>query len=301
MRRDARIWFCVVLLMAFAWFGCISSPNGSGPGGHSGGSYHGGAYGHGAHGKGWIRRMHYGRSNANLSVKWGDLVTFDYAIYINQSGNLTLYDTSLASLAHQWNLSKRGFRPLTIVVKKNNGMIPALNFALLGMKEGEHKRYSLSPEEAFGPWDPSKVQRCKLTVGVPRVEEIPKYELLLGGVDPKKAYVGEEFNLQGLPAVILNISNNSAIIGYTLKNGSKVFYEECERISKCTDDKCLLTCLISNGRGIVMENGKKIWAKVLNITNDTVAFDLNPPLAGKWIVLDLWLRHIVRLNYTQQT
>lgn len=55
-------------------------------------------------------------------------------------------------------------------------LIPALEGALMGMKQGEHKRVDLQPEEAFGPYDEQKLVGIRREMLPPTVRKGMIYE-----------------------------------------------------------------------------------------------------------------------------
>ncbi len=237
-------------------------------------------------------------TSSKMVVDWGDLVVFDYALFINESGNLILYDTTNETLGKTWHLARTTYKPMSIIISKNNGMIPALNFALIGMKEGEGKSYILSPEEAFGKWDENKTLSLPFVVHLHKKETLPLAVLYANNINVKKIGVNASVKINGINAKILNITNSTVKIEYIFLNASKpVFYEGCWRLARCNESECNLTCAASPGSYtdvFVKEEMKK--AKVLNIQDGKVIFDLNNPLAGKWILLKVWVRKIVKFG-----
>ena len=233
-----------------------------------------------------------------MIAEWGDLVVFDYALFINESGNLTLYDTTNETLGRTWHLARTTYKPMSIVISKNNGMIPALNFALIGMKEGEEKSYVLSPEEAFGTWDGNKTLSLPLVVHLSKRETLPLATLYANNINVKKIKINDSVNINGINAKILNITNTTVKVEYVFVNESKpIFYGNCWRLAKCNGSECNLTCAASVGSYTdVLVKGTRRKAKVLNIEGGNVIFDLNNPLAGKWILLKIRLRKIIKFG-----
>jgi len=81
-------------------------------------------------------------------VEFGKTITFDYAAGFD---NGTLFDTSFEDAAKEAGFFNpdRVYGPLTMEYGKGT-LIPGLQEALLGMKEGEVKNVRISPQKAYG-------------------------------------------------------------------------------------------------------------------------------------------------------
>lgn len=82
-----------------------------------------------------------GEKNVTGGAQDGDMVEVDY---VGTLENGTEFDSS----------KKTG--PFSLILG-SGGAIPGFDKALHGMKVGESKKFTLSPEEAYGQYDPSRV------------------------------------------------------------------------------------------------------------------------------------------------
>ncbi len=89
------------------------------------------------------------------TVKIGDNVSVDYTGYLNGK----VFDTSLESIAKENNLSvpNRSYKPLKLTVGKGR-FFKGLEEGIIGMKVGESKTLTISPENAYGQKDPQLIQ-----------------------------------------------------------------------------------------------------------------------------------------------
>ena len=82
------------------------------------------------------------------TVKSGSIVTFDYAAGFD---NGTLFDTSIEDAAKKAGIfsQNRLYQPEKVIIGKSP-LVPGLEEALIGMKEGEIKNARIPPEKAYG-------------------------------------------------------------------------------------------------------------------------------------------------------
>lgn len=70
--------------------------------------------------------------------------------------------------------------PVSFVVGADT-ILPDINKAFVGMKEGDEKKISIAPEHAFGPWDPNKTRKISLLVfgesDEPQIGQLVKLQL----------------------------------------------------------------------------------------------------------------------------
>jgi len=85
--------------------------------------------------------------NKNIAAANGDTVSVNY---IGKLTNGTLFDTSIKEEAQKAGFALRpSYAPLSFTVGAGQ-MIPGFDAAVVGMKIGEEKTVSLSPDQAYG-------------------------------------------------------------------------------------------------------------------------------------------------------
>jgi FKBP-type peptidyl-prolyl cis-trans isomerase 2 len=99
--------------------------------------------------------------NANATVKYGDNVTADYTLYL---ANGSIIDTSIESVAQQagLNLTDREFAPITFVIGDGN-YISGFENGTIGMKVGETRNITLTPDEAYGEYNQSLIMPVNMS------------------------------------------------------------------------------------------------------------------------------------------
>jgi peptidylprolyl isomerase len=99
---------------------------------------------------------------AEKTVKAGDNVTVDYT---GRLENGTVFDTSDAAIAQQAGIYNpaRPYTPLSFVVGSGR-LIDGFDQAVLGMKAGETKEFTVAPEQAYGQYNESLMEPVPLSV-----------------------------------------------------------------------------------------------------------------------------------------
>jgi len=100
-------------------------------------------------------------SPAERTVKAGDNVTIDY-ILTTSDGKVR--DTSYEQVAKDAGLysASRQYRPFTFKVNSGS-VIEGFDEAVIGMKAGETRNVTISPEKAYGAYDPAMIIRQNLS------------------------------------------------------------------------------------------------------------------------------------------
>ncbi len=156
-------------------------------------------------------------------VKTGDNVSIDY---IGSFPDGTVFDTSIESVAKAHNLysPEREYTTLNFTVGKP-GIIQGFNDGVIGMKVGDTKILTISPEKGYGNVDPSRINAFPRIQDVPaifpRVIEVPiaSFEETFGPGHK----VGEILTLpnSAINMTIQNISTNVSL-SYNFKVGDKI-------------------------------------------------------------------------------
>lgn len=107
------------------------------------------------------------------TVKVGDNVSVDY------TGNTVdgkVFDTSIESVARQNNIynPQEIYQPLNFTVGKGQ-IIKGFDDGIIGMKVGDKKTLTISPELGYGPIDPKKIQVFPIVQSIPAMTTIPKF------------------------------------------------------------------------------------------------------------------------------
>lgn len=107
--------------------------------------------------------------DSSKEVENGDTISVDYAGKLEDG---TVFDTSVKEVAIQAGIynQMRNYEPLTFTVGAGQ-MIEGFDKGVIGMKAGETKVLKISPEEAYGEYDPELSRELSLE-GVSFVPEV---------------------------------------------------------------------------------------------------------------------------------
>ncbi len=103
-----------------------------------------------------------GCTSSDKTVKVGDNVTLDY---VGTFDNGTVFDTSYAAIAQQAGIydSSNTYAPISFITG-NNEVIQGFDNATIGMKIGETKNITLTPDQAYGEYNASLIMSIPLSV-----------------------------------------------------------------------------------------------------------------------------------------
>lgn len=107
--------------------------------------------------------------------------------------------------------------PVSFVVGSDT-ILPDINKAFIGMKEGEEKQITIAPEDAFGRWEEAKVRklsRLYLEDMEPRIGQIVKLDMEKGTTDQFGKIVG-------FGDLTMDVDLNHPLAGQTLHYTIKV-------------------------------------------------------------------------------
>ena len=148
------------------------------------------------------------------TVEKGDVVEVEYTLRDATTGEVI--ETTSAEVAKEAGIydEKKRYGPRIVVVGEGS-LLPGLEEALIGMKEGEEKEIEIPPEKAYGPRDPKKIKRYSLG------------EFRKAGI--KNVYPGMVVEIGGNIGIVKSVSGgrvvvdfNNPLAGKTIKAKVKV-------------------------------------------------------------------------------
>ena len=225
--------------------------------------------------------------SAQVPAASGDLATVNYQAMLEDG---SLFYTTRKEIADNPALKKvtwyaPGSYAAEAVTVGKAALLPGIGEALVGMKQGESKRLTLTPEQAYGQPDPARRQEIPLTVTVPSVISLPAEEYVKrAGSFP---VVDKELQLTPyFAAKVTAVREREVEMEFQVEDG-KSFVEPFGTTSVQKSDKEIITTLtpvigasfpLREGSGIIVASDGK-----------TFSVDQNHPLAGKTVVIDLEL------------
>ena len=223
----------------------------------------------------------------------GDLATVDYQAMLEDG---SIFFTTRKEVAGNpawkmvpWYVAPDSYKPETITAGKP-ALLPAVGEAVIGMKLGENKRLTLTPEQAFGQPDPQKRTQFPLAITLPRVVILPADEYVKrSGTFPQK---GHELQLTPyFPARVTEVREKDVVMEFQVEDG-KAFSEPFgTTIVKKTENEIITNLTPVIGSSFPLQEGTGI---IISSDGKTFTVDQNHPLAGKTIIIDLTLSGLTR-------
>ncbi len=149
-----------------------------------------------------------------VTVEKGDVVELEYTLRVADTGEVI--ETTSEEVAKEAGIydEKKRYGPRIVIVGEGS-LLPGLEEALIGMKEGEEKEIEIPPEKAYGKRDPSKIKRYSLG------------EFKKAGI--RNVYPGMVVEIGGNVGIVKSVSGgrvvvdfNNPLAGKTIKAKVKV-------------------------------------------------------------------------------
>lgn len=226
-------------------------------------------------------------------VAAGDLATVDYTATLADG---TLVYTTLQAVANDparkkaaWYQSPTSFQPEELVAGKQ-GLLPGIGEAVNGLAIGGKKQLALTPEQAFGPHDPKQL------VQLPRNRNIPR-QLALSAEEYVKRFgtfpvVGKSVELTPyFPATVTKVSEREVQVEFQVKDGAT--FTDTFGTTTVTVAGDVITTQLQPiiGAQFPVQNGV---GSITTMDDTNFSVDLNHPLAGKSISIELELRNVTK-------
>ncbi len=226
-------------------------------------------------------------------VQDGDTITVEYTGYLDDG---TVFDSSLESVGLQAGLDRPAYAPLTFTVGEGK-LIPGFEENVKDMSKGEKKRFTLSPEEGYGP-----VRNDLILNGLNRTQEMKKYSVVnvsyyktLFNDDP---VAGTILNRSEIPwqLKVVNISNDTVYVESVLNVGDKVDLPSVEWETVVISVDNGLIVLKQNptlGQRLAMPSAQgTLVGVVTSVTDEVFNVDANHPFAGKNLTFEIEIKTI---------
>lgn len=223
----------------------------------------------------------------------GDLARVDFTASLPDGS--VVYTTrqevgeDLSQKKVSWYAKPAAYSPQELVVGKPD-LFPGLGEAVSGMAIGEKKRFSVPPEKGFGPVDPAKQLALPLKRTFPRQVSIPAEEYVkrFGGFPT----VGKEVPLTPwFPARVTGIDEKSVAVEFLVKDGAEFNDPFGTTRVEVQGDEVTTTLSPIIGALFPVKEGE---GTISSSDGTTFTVDLNHPLAGKTITVDLELSGVVK-------
>jgi FKBP-type peptidyl-prolyl cis-trans isomerase 2 len=228
-----------------------------------------------------------------MAAAYGDLVIVDYQAMLEDGSLFLATQKEVAENQAQkkvsWYSVPNSYRPEAITVGKP-ARLPAIGGAVVGMKPGETKRLTLTPEQAFGLPDPRKRMQFPLAITLPRVVTLPAEEYVKrAGAFP---VVGQELQLTPyFPARVTAVREKDVDLEFLVEDGKSFKEPFGATVVKMSDKGITTTLTPVIGSSFPLQGGSGI---ITSSDGKTFTVDQNHPLAGKTVVIDLTLNAVTQ-------
>ncbi len=265
-------------------------------------------------------------STSGIAVDVGDTVSVNY---IGSYTDGEVFDTSYEQTAKDEGLYTEGrdYSPLTFTVGAGQ-MIPGFDSAVAGMKLGETKTVTISPEDAYGESDPEMI------IDIPTALDRMMYldsQFSISPYDFENAFakeavlddiVGEMFpwNFK-----VISVSDENITLKYMMEiddifvmpqtawNSTVIDMNETTitvmqnpvdgqiietffgpASIALEDDRITLVVDIEVGKQIMIPSGQ--GGTVVSVNDDSITLDINPPMAGKTLIFEITVENVTKAD-----
>ncbi len=227
------------------------------------------------------------------SVAAGDLADVEYSASLEDGA---LFFTTREKVAKDpatrkisWYNDPPHFSSEAVTAGKA-AFLPGIGEAVTSMRVGEKKRLVLSPEQAFGQPDPKKATKLPLSRTLPKKVSLgaEEYVKQFGGFPA----VGREVPVTPyFPARVTAVGEKEVTLELLAENGKS--YPEPYGTTTVTvaGDRITLALAPRIGAALPLQNGVGI---ITASDDSSFTVDMNNPLAGKKIVIDLELTGLTK-------
>jgi FKBP-type peptidyl-prolyl cis-trans isomerase 2 len=258
-------------------------------------------------------------------VKVGDNVSVDY---IGSTSDGKVFDTSIENVARQNNIynPQETYQPLNFTVGKGQ-IIKGFDDGVVGMKVGDKKTLTISPELGYGPIDPKKIQVFPIVESIPTTSTTSKFLEVPSGqfnsLFGPNHKVGDNVNIPNtnINLTVKSLGTNVSLV-YNLPVGYEVIQNGApwnETVTSVDDKNITLkidakkndvvniqhapwntTIIDVNNTNITLRHNpipdKEITGTFgtvrIHFNETSIIIDQNNKLAGKTLIFDVTLKSI---------
>ncbi len=228
-----------------------------------------------------------------LTAAIGDLAVVNYTAMLEDG---TVFYTTRKSVAEDtsvkkaaWFSAPAGFAGESVTVGKA-ALFPGIGEALDGMSVGGEMRLVLPPEKAFGPTDPLKLEKLPLERTMPSTIRVSAEEYAKRFNSSPVA--GQEIPLTPyFPARVSAVSEREVELELLAGNGKIITEPFGTTVIKVDGEK--ITTTLTPVIGSIFP-GQSGYGVITGADATSFTVDMNNPLAGKIVAIDLELSSLTR-------
>ncbi len=217
-------------------------------------------------------------------IKEGSSVTVDYTLYLEDG---KIFDTTIEEVGVSAGFENGDYTPLIFNVGSES-IINGFSEELLGLREGDEKRFTLTPERAYGERLDERVRSYSRNLNITKYAyvDIQKYETAYGKNPvlndtvevPVFLWKFRVVRLEGEKVVLEQILNEGDILNLPGADWTAV-------VLSIREDYILIRQ--SPNVGDYMDSAGSPKSKVVRVEEDLFITDANFPLAGQTITFEV--------------
>lgn len=245
-------------------------------------------------------------------VEKDDTISVNYIGQLNDSG--LVFDTSLMDVAIDNTTYRKdatfefrsSYLPLNFTV--GSGVtIKGFDNGVVGMKKGETKKITVFPWDGYGNWSWDNVKNISVEENISKFETVSKSEFeartgelgienttfthwiwkwnaTVDSVDGDNVTIE---NLRGQPALNMNYTGLTVQSTKYDWNSTVTFINQTVIKISHKPVEGMNVSVLGGERVITLTNGRTNSGKVMSVTNETIAVDLNHKFAGKTLDFEI--------------
>lgn len=215
-------------------------------------------------------------------VEYGDVISVNYILEVEGD----VLDTNMEEVARENDIYSpfREYQPmyLQVILGDENPLLPEFVKQTVGMKVNESKVFFLPPEDGYGVYDPTRVYNVSKYYQMESTEIVPMSFFEERDINIS---IGEGFDTDQGTVFIKNITGDEVEIMYLYTVGDGFYTNGFHHVIE-ESINFTYTVMFDVREGASYEttsliDGTPVTVRVTKLTNDTITFDENHPLAGK--------------------
>jgi len=227
------------------------------------------------------------------TASYGDNVTVDYTLTVDGK----VVDTSMEGVARESGIYSpfRTYTPLRfkLLLGNETPFIPGFIKGIIGMKVNESRLVAVPPEDGYGYYDPSGVYNVSRYYNMSAFESVPRSYFEGRNITIEN---GTGFNTDIGTVFIQDFNDTHVTLMYLFKPGdsftSNGFHQVVVESNNFTYKIMFDVRVNGTYYATSLRTGKPAVLRVIALTNDTITFDENHPLAGKTLLFNITLRDL---------
>jgi len=232
------------------------------------------------------------------TAQYGDNVSVNYILTVNGK----VVDTNINQVARDEEIYSpfRNYQPLTFTLLLGDAAtpyIPGFVKGIVGMKVNESKIVTIPPsDDTYGLYDPTRVYNVSKFYIMDALETVPMSYFEGMNITVEE---GTLFNTEMGRVIIDNITGDNVTLFYFFDVGHSFYYNGFHHIVSGASENLTYVIMFDvreNGTYTTTSliDGKPVEVRVTKLTNTTITFDENHPLAGETLVFNLTLLDLVK-------